>query len=169
MAKSFHNIISEGTLEVNHQGEDVVLDLPEWLKESKGILMDSELLVAWANEHEIIHGLLHAGIQKTIIDMRAKARPNVDIKSGKSDSIVSDKDGAQDRIDDFVVKPTLPPGSSTPKAFSKGEESALKMSIEAMQEIGMDNEAIVTALSTKFDIAKIRHIIELIKGENQAG
>jgi len=164
MAKSFHTIISEGTLEVDHKGETEVFELPSWLAETSGILMDSEKLTDWAIENEIIHGLLHAGIQKVIIDIRAKCRPGTDVKSGLTKSIVAEKIACQERIDGFVVKPTLPPGSSTPKAFGKGVEAALVMSIEAMQGAGMSDDVILGALSSKFDRAQVQSVLDSLAG-----
>lgn len=164
MAKSFHTIISEGTLEVDHKGETAVFELPPVLADLKGILMDKEALAIWVQSYEIELGVYHTAIQKIIIDVRAKARPATDVKSGVSKSIVAEKVACQKRIDDFVIKPTLPPGSSTPKAFSKGEESALKMSIEAMQGIDMQDSVIVDALAAKFDRAKVEKVLQELKG-----
>ena len=162
MAKSFHEIIKTGKLEVDHKGETLTLTLPNWLTEAKDILMDSEMLTLWATEHEIIHGLLHAGIQKTIIDLRAKARPVTD-KDGISASILDDQLNAQLRVDIFVVKPTLPPGSGTPKAFAKGVESVLTSSIETLLGFGIPEEDIVDKLGTNFDKAQIRFVLEQIR------
>jgi len=161
MAKSFHTIISEGTLEVDHKGETLTLTLPNWLTEAKNILMDSEMLTLWATEHEIIHGLLHAGIQKTIIDLRAKARPVTD-KDGISASILDDQH-AQLRVDGFVVKPTLPPGSGPLKEFAKGVQSVLTSSIETLLGFGIPEDQIVDNLGTNFDKAQIRFVLEQIR------
>lgn len=160
MAKSFHTIINEGTLEVDHKGETVTLELPDVLKDLKGILMDKDALAEWIETYEIELGVYHAAIQKIIIDVRAKARPSTDTKTGVSKSIIDEKINAQKRVDDVTIKPTLPPGSSTPKAFSKGEESALTMAIESLQAIPMDDQTIVDTLGTKFDKAKVQAVID---------
>jgi len=162
MAKSFHEIIKTGKLEVDHKGETIVLELPGWLTEAKDILMDSEMLTVWATEHEIIHGLLHAGIQKTIIDLRAKARPATD-KDGISASILDDQLNAQLRVDGFVVKPTLPPGSGPLKAFAKGVESVLTSSIETLLGFGIPEEDIVEKLGINFDKSQVRFVLEQIR------
>ncbi|MCP3683276.1 MAG: hypothetical protein GY861_11360 [bacterium] len=160
MAKSFHDIIKGGKLDVDHKGESVTLELPEWLKESTDYLMDSELLTQWAEEHEIIHGLLHAGIQKTIIDLRAKARPSTNSKTGETKSIIDDLVNAQQRVNNFVVEPTKPPGHSKGKTFLKGEESALTSAIEALRIAGMDDDFILTTLGAKFDTVKVQMVLK---------
>ena len=98
--------------------------------------MDEQALTKWAQENEIIHGLLHAGIQKTIIDMRAKARPTVNVKTGETKSIVKEKAAAQEALNDFVVKPTPKPGTSS-KALTvdKALELAEKLSPEKLAEM----------------------------------
>ena len=146
MAKSFHTILGEGTLEVDHRGETVTLELPGWLAEAKDVLLDEAKLKAWAEENEILHGLLHAGIQKTLIDMRAKARPGTNAKTGETKSIIDDKAAAQARLNDFVVKPTLPPGHST---------NPLKKAVQALKALGMDLKTIQGVLTDKFDSAEI--------------
>ena len=153
MAKSFHDIIKAGKLEVDHKGETIIVDVPNWLAESSGILMDSVELTKWATEHEIIHGLLHAGIQKTLIDLRAKARPITD-KEGNSDSILDDQANAQLRIDCFVVKPTPPPGSSA---------NPLKMAVKGLKGTGMDLPTIVGILTDKFSESEVTEIFNSLK------
>jgi hypothetical protein len=159
MAKSFHTILVERTLEVDHKGETVILDLPSWLSDAKEVLMDKDGLVSWAQENEIIHGLLHAGIQKTLIDLRAKARPSTNTKTGESKSILDDRRQAQERIEEFVVRPVPVPGQGKTKAFGKGEESALKAAIEALKMAGMDDGKIVDILGEKFDARKVQQVI----------
>lgn len=163
MAKSFHDIIKDGRIEVTHQGEEVTLELPAIFKELQGGLMDKEQLLFWMESNDVEMGVIHAGIQKLIIDLRAKARPSTDTKTGRSDSIVAGKDDAQARVDGFEIKPTLPPGSSTPKAFGKGVEQALRMSIEALQAVGMTDEVIKDTLGAKFDRAQVTFVLELIR------
>jgi len=106
--------------------------------------------------------LLHAGIQKTIIDLRAKARPVTD-KDGISASILDDQLNAQLRVDGFVVKPTLPPGSGPLKEFAKGVQSVLTSSIETLLGFGIPEDQIVDNLGTNFDKAQIRFVLEQIR------
>lgn len=161
MAKSFHTILVEGKLEVDHKGQTVVLELPSWLGEAKDVLMDEAKLKEWAEKNEVMHGLLHAGIQKTIIDMRAKARPGTNAKTGESKSILDDQEGAQKRLDEFKVTPTPPPGQGGKgKAFGKGEESALTAAIEALKMAGIADEQVVLILGAKFALEKVRRVLD---------
>ena len=162
MAKSFHEIIKDGTFEVKHDSEYATFDLPEVLADLQGRLMDVALLDEWADKHGIKLAVYHSAIQKAIIDARAKGRPGELKKVWQS--MLADLDGAQDRIDRFEMKPTLPPGSGTPKAFGKGELSALTMSIEALQAASMDNGTILGILGAKFDKVKIQTVLDTLAG-----
>lgn len=163
MAKSFHTILNgNGSFEIDHQGETATLELPQVLKDLNGILMNKEALAEWIEVYEIELGVYHTAIQKIIIDVRAKARPAID-KDGNTKSIVTELESVQKRIDDFVIKPTLPPGSSTPKAFGKGEESALKAAIEALKMAAMTDETIVDILGVKFDQAKVQAVLDSLE------
>ncbi len=147
MAKSFHTILAEGTIEVLHRGQAVNLELPEWLTDAKDCLMDESALLEWAKEHEILHGLIHSGIQQEIIRIRAAARPSVNTKTDESKSIIDEQDNAQDRVNEYVCKPTLPPGSTDNKAVSKAIEAERKKMIAAMTAAGIDNDTIKSFVS----------------------
>ncbi len=124
MAKSFFNIIDDETIEVNHNGEDVTFDLPFFYTgDNKPNLENEEELLAWAREHNILHGLLHKGIQKDIIDIRAEARPAD--KDGKKVSLIDDSLNAQERIFDHKIKPMKRPGQTATKTITA--EDAMKV------------------------------------------
>ena len=144
MAKSFHNILDDGKIEVSHRGEDVTLTLPAWLTEASPVLMDEELLVEWAKENEVLHGLIHSGIQQEIIRLRAVARPPVDTKTDTSLSIILDKENAQDRMNEYVCKPTLPPGQASNKKVSEAIAIERTKMETAMRMAGV-NEDIISA------------------------
>jgi len=136
MAKSFHDIIKAGKFEVKHGSNYATLDIPEVLQELDGILMDKELLLAWMYENDIEVGVIHAGIQKIIIDARAKARPKVNSKTGETLNILDDLVNSQARIDAFEIKPTLPPGSSKkPVTVDKAIAMAEGLSPEALDKM----------------------------------
>lgn len=158
MAKSFHEIIESGEFEVKHGSEYADFLLPAVLADLKGRLMDVDKLDEWAVKHDIKLAVYHSAIQKAIIDARQKGRPG-DLK-GVNQSMLADLAGAQDRIDGFELKPTLPPGSSKPKAFAKGEETALVSAVEAMKLGGLDSDTIVTILGAKFDPAKVQMVLD---------
>lgn len=139
MAKSFYTTLEEGSFEVKHQHEYVTLVLPEWLVDASDKLDDEESLLEWAQEHEVLHGLMHLGIQQVIIALRAAARPSVNAKTGETKSILTDMENAQKRVDDYVLKPVKKPGSSKK---TPSPEEALKV----LQASGMTLEDIKAAL-----------------------
>ena len=129
MAQSMYEIIETGKIEVNHNGEDRVFDLPNWLKNAASKLENEEKLLEWAKEYEIIHALLHAGIADTIIGLRAAIRPAA--KKDKTGnlvpvSLIKDAEKAQTRADEFVIKPKTRPGTGG-KTPEQRQAEALKL------------------------------------------
>lgn len=149
MAKNFFETIEDGMLEVDHCGEKVTLNLPEWLIEAKGILEDESELVRWANEHEIMHGLIHNGIQKLLIDLRASARPRG--KDAKERSIKNEIEKAQANVNEFVLAPVKRPGQSKKAEREAIELETLKATISGMRAAGIDDETIRTILGAQFE------------------
>jgi len=153
MAKSFHDILKEGKIEVLHNGEEITLDLPTWLAEAGAVLMDEEALLEWAKDNEVLHGLLHSGIKQEIIMLRAAARPNdvADPDGLKGDivkvSIIDDAEGAQTRLDDYVCKPTPPPGQAANKKVSAAIELERKKMAVAMKAAGIDDDVIAATIA----------------------
>jgi hypothetical protein len=191
MAKSFYNIISSGKLEVNHKGNDVELELPSWLKEVNGKLEDEQALLAWAQEYEVLHGLMHFGIQQVIIALRSAARPQVkifrDVEKAKafmagiedidnwhvskgqdefSKNILVDSKEAQKRVDGFVLKMVPKPGESKAGATIKAEKNVLIKTIAAMQVAGQDDTVIMTILEPAFGKEKVTLALNDLKKNN---
>ena len=162
MAKSFHTIISEGTIDVMHQGEEVTLELPAWLKSAKGILNDAEKLEAWAKDQGILHGLLHSGIQHEIIDIRAVARPATNAKTGETKSILAERDNAQDRVNKHSVNAVPEPGTSTASKAKKAEYDAYVNMARAMASTGLDEGTIKKALASSCDTLTVAKIMNEI-------
>ena len=184
MAKSFYSILKEGTLEVNHKGNDVVFDLPSWLAKATSHLESEEDLLAWAQEYEVLHGLMHYGIQKLIIDLRAAARPQVkifrDVDKAKaflatieepanwhintsqdefSLNMVVDKKNAQNRINDFELKMVPKPGDSKKANKAKVEQDVLVKTINAMRTAGQEDSVIIATLEPAFGKEKVQTIL----------
>ena len=162
MAKSFHTILNEGIIEVSHLGEKETFELPEWLTGAKDILGDMEALVAWAQEEEVMHGLLHSGIQQEIIRIRAASRPTINSYADvnkyneaigklvvKDHFHMNDRDcqiskrlscdtlDAQSRIDDYVCKEVKKPGGT------KKAEVTTESAIEKLLSDGLTPEEIM--------------------------
>jgi len=115
MAKSLFEIIETGLIEVNHNGQDVEFELPTWLKEASGKLESEQDLALWADDNDVMHALLHSGIAKTIIDLRATIRPADIAGKEKGDrikvSLIDDSEKAQERSTKFKIKPATRPGT----------------------------------------------------------
>jgi DNA-directed RNA polymerase subunit H (RpoH/RPB5) len=104
-SESIYTLIENGMIDVKH-GEDVVtLDLPEWLTEVDGKIDNEDKLLEWAQSHDILLPLMQKGLQATVIDMRAKARP-ADKKKVKQVMVHED---AQKALDEYVIKPLKVP------------------------------------------------------------
>lgn len=150
MAKSFYNILAEKEIEVNHQGEDVVLDLPEWLTGASEVLEDEKALTDWAKKNGCLHGLLHYGIQQFIIKIRAIARPD------EKTSIITDRVKAQERVNKVKCEPVKRPGTSVAKKAIYEEHIALA---QAMRDTDLPTSTIKDVLSKRgvdnITIAKI--------------
>jgi len=115
MAKSLFDTYESGTMEVSHNGEDALFDLPEWMCEAGAILENKEKLLEWAEKHDILINAFHAALAKWKIDFCAVVRP-ADIpgklKGEKIKvSLIADIDKAQKRGDDFKSKPATRPGT----------------------------------------------------------
>ena len=76
MAKSIFETLATMTTETSVKGiGDVEHTLPSELFPSDEIFENRNELLAWAEEHDYVHALLQQGIQKGLIDLRAKFRP----------------------------------------------------------------------------------------------
>jgi hypothetical protein len=171
MAKSIFTTLEEGTFEVNHIGNEVILNLPEWMEELGEIFTDEEKMLEWAKSNEILLPMLQTAIQAVLISLRAVARPTSktyknlaaykaaynelsdvanyhcdDKKLTISKNIVIDSQGAQARVDEFVWKELKKPGQT--KVIS--EDAAL----EALAKSGKSDEELMEMLLAKIAAKK---------------
>lgn len=158
MAKSMFEIIETGKIEVNHNGEDAEFELPTWLKDAAGKLESGKDLTFWADDNNVLHALLHSGIAKTIIDLRADIRPTDiagKIKGEKIKvSLLKDREKAQERAYEFSIKPAKRPGTGG-STKSKAETEVLTRVIQAMHDAGLDDETIKTMQVPVFGNVKV--------------
>lgn len=158
MAKSMFEIIESGIIEVNHNGEDVNFELPEWMKELNGILEDEKAMNEWAKRNNIGLATHHNNIAKTIIDLRATIRP-ADV-AGKEKgskvkvSLIEDAENAQERADAFIIKPATRPGTGG-SGKAKAEIETLAKVIKAMQAAGLDEITIRSMQEPTFGRTKV--------------
>ena len=193
MAKSMYDIIESGSLEVDHKGETVDIELPGWVKELSGKLEDEEALQMWATEHEIFLPIFHYFIKQLLIALRAQARPqakmykdlavfktalttidkseyHISENTGElSKRISCDMEDAQTRVDEFVCKPTARPGTGTAKAaekIKKAEENAFYKMAQAMYATNVDVEVIKSTLSNATDSVSVALIMNKLEESN---
>lgn len=158
MAKSMYEIIETGMIEVNHNGDDAEFEIPTWLKDANGKLESEEDLALWADENKVLHALIHSGIAKTIIDLRAAIRP-ADIAGEKKGekikvSLLVDAEKAQKRSNEFTIKPAIRPGTGG-GTKTKAEQEVLTKVIQAMFDAGIDEETIRTMQVPVFGNVKV--------------
>lgn len=158
MAQSIFEIIETSKLEVNHNGEDVTFNLPEWLKQAAGKLENEEELLSWAKEYEILHALIHAGIADTIIGLRASIRPAA--KKDKDGNLIpvsltKDAEKAQIRADEFVIKPKTRPGTGGSGIKNKTEIETLTKVCKAMRDAGLEDALIHSMQDPVFGKVKV--------------
>lgn len=157
MGKSLFDTISESDqFEVGHNGETCFFSLPEWVKELDGILENEEALLKWGKENEVLHGLIHNGIAKLLIDLRAVARP-VD-KAGEKkgerivQSLIDESENAQERLDNYVLKPIKRPGTTGKAGIKKAAElDVLRNTIRGMILADLADKMIKEILDGQFD------------------
>jgi len=158
MAKSMYEIIETGMIEVNHNGQDVEFELPAWLKEASGKLESEQDLALWADDNNVMHALLHSGIAKTIIDLRAAIRPADIAGKEKGDrikvSLIKDEENAQKRSTNFTIKPAIRPGTGG-STKTKAEIETLTKVVQAMHDAGIEDEVIKTMQVPVFGNVKV--------------
>ncbi len=115
MAKSMFEVIESGKIEVNHNGEDMIFETPQWMKDIAGCIENLPKLIKTLTLNGILLAILHAGIAKTIIDLRAIIRPADIAGEKKGDkikvSLIADFDNAQKRANEFKPTKATRPGT----------------------------------------------------------
>lgn len=145
MAKSLFDTIESGIMEVTHNGEEAIFDLPEWMKEAGAILENEEELLIWAKKHDILLNAFHAALAKWKIDFCAVVRPT-DLPGEKKGekikvSLIRDSENAQKRGDEFKSKPATRPGTGG-STKTKAEIETLTKVVQAMHDAGLDDDKI---------------------------
>lgn len=140
MAKSIYVTLQEEEFEVSHNGEDVKFQSPEWMRAFTPEVMESEEeCVRIATENDMLHGLIHLGLQQAIIGMRAKARPAD--KNGEKISITGEVEfvKAEERLNAYRPKPISRPG--------KKKEVSPADALAALKASGMSKEEILAKIA----------------------
>ena len=105
---------------------------------------NADELQAWAEDQGIIHAILQKGIQKHLIDLRARFRQ---VKKGESWSL----DTAQDNVDSLEWAVVSKPNQSNPAMVKANamREAGLKMA-QAMKAVNVDNDTIFASLTAVY-------------------
>ena len=74
---NLHEQIKSGKLEVMHQGESKVFDMPEWMVAlgTDDTLQNTDKIMDVLLDHDILLGFLHAGLKECLVGLRAHIRP----------------------------------------------------------------------------------------------
>lgn len=145
MAKSIFSILDDLTTETSVPGfgDSITHSIPRKLFPTSEQFESEEKLLAWANENGYTHALLQQGIQKGLIDIRAK------FKSCKKNDTWNETYG-QKNVDSHEWSITERPNAKTTKAISqavltKGIEMAKAMILANVPE-----QAIIGALTAAY-------------------
>lgn len=172
MAKSLHTTMDEGTLDIVHQGEEVTVNIPDWILELRGHLFDKDHILAWLEEYDLVVPVTHYFIKELWIALRAKGRPVVkffkdpdayekekaelrhtglynfnDKDMSISLSLIKDKENAQKRINEFVLEPIEIPGQAVSDKVSKAVQAERDKMANAMRMAGLPEEQIQAMLA----------------------
>ncbi len=158
MAEKLEVTLSKGTAVVSHRGDEVTVDLPEWLNVSQETFFSEAQLYNHCVEHGILLATLQEGFAQHLINVRAKARP-ADLppeRTGKDafDNLLKEgytreqalkmtkptpqditADGAQERVDGYK-----------PEAREPSEQANPKKAIEKLKKMGFTKAQILEML-----------------------
>lgn len=173
MAKSIFTTLEEGTLEVVHIGNEIIINLPEWFTEAGEVFESEEGMLKWAQDNEFLLPALQSAIQAKLIDIRAVARPttktygslekfnearaalkdpqnyHIDDRPTKlqiSKNIIADKVNAQNRVYDHVWAQVKRPGAKTVISEDKA--------LETLAASGKSDEELMELLRKKIEAKK---------------
>ena len=152
MAKSIFETLDSLVTETSVPlvGKNVEHSLPRKLFPEAETFEDSDKLLAWANENGFTHALLQAGIQKGLIDCRAK------FKACKKDETWTPELG-QEQVDGMKWEITKrPQGNNVAKIKGQAELAAGIKLAHAMKDAKVSDGVILASLTPVYgeEIAK---------------
>ena len=145
MAKSIFAILDDLTTETSVPGfgDSITHSIPRKLFPTSEQFEDAEKLLAWSNENGFTHALLQQGIQKGLIDIRAK------FKSCKKNDTWSEIYG-QKNVNSHEWSVTERPNQKTNKAISQAVlDKGIEMA-KAMILANVPEQAILGALKAAY-------------------
>ena len=157
MAKSIFSILEDLQTETSVPGfgDSISHSIPRKLFPTSEQFEDADALLNWANEKGFTHALLQQGIQKGLIDIRAK------FKACKKNDIWSETYG-QKNVDSHEWTITERPNAKAANAISKAVvEKGVEMA-KAMILAGVPEDSILMALTAAYK-NNAKEILELAK------
>ena len=143
-SESIFTILENGQTLTMVQGEGYqTMVLPTTMPSAEQFETDG-MLYDWAEEQGITHAILQKGIQKHLIDLRAKFRQ---VKKNETWRL----DTAQDNVDEMEWSVVTKPNQSNPAMVKANamREAGLKMA-QAMQAVRVDNDTILASLTAVY-------------------
>ena len=142
MAKSIFEILSDLQTEtsVPDYGDSIAHTIPRKLFPTPEIFENKELLLNWAEEHGYTQALIQQGLQKGLIDCRAK------FKACKKNDTWSVEYG-QANVDSHKWEVTERPNAAANKKVSEAVLAVGRKMVDAMRATGQPEEIIFAALS----------------------
>ena len=134
-------------------GKNVEHTLPRNLFPVAEIFEDGEKLLAWANENNFTHALLQAGIQKGLIDCRAK------FKACKKDETWNEEMG-QKAVDGMKWETvSRPKENNVAKIKSQAETEAGVKLVNAMKSMNVGKDVILATLTSAYGEESAKNIL----------
>lgn len=158
MAKSIFEILADLNTEtsVPGYGDSISHTIPRRLFPTPEVFEDGDKLLAWAEENGYTHALIQQGLQKGLIDLRAK------FKACRKNDTWTETYG-QKNIDAHKWEITERPNAGTSKKINAAVmEVALKMA-KAMIASGQPDTVAIMALSAAYGENDAKEILRLAK------
>lgn len=155
MAKSIFEILADLTTEtsVPGYGDAIAHTIPRRLFPSPEVFEDKESLLNWAEENGYTHALLQAGLQKGLIDLRARFKA-----CKKNDTWTSEY--GQKNVDSHKWEITERPNAAANKKVSEAVLAVGRKMVDAMRTTGQPEEVIFAALSGVYGEAVTKELLK---------
>ena len=155
MAKSIFEILADLTTEtsVPEMGKTIEHTIPRKLFPEPETFDNAEKLLAWAEENNYTHALLQMGLQKGLIDVRAK------YKSCKKNDTWTPEYG-QANVDAHEWETTERPNAADNKKVSEAVLAVGRKMVDAMRATGQPEEIIFAALAGVYGEAVTKELLK---------
>ena len=155
MAKSIFEILADLQTEtsVPEMGKTIEHTIPRKLFPEPETFDNAEKLLAWAKENNYTHALLQMGLQKGLIDVRAK------YKSCKKNDTWTPEYG-QANVDAHAWEITERPNAEANKKVSEAVLAVGRKMADAMRATGQPEEIIFAALNGVYGEAVTKELLK---------